>query len=45
VSQNWPNDPRLECKTSSNFVEFIEKDKVIEEELRNLKGDSKGKRL
>ncbi len=33
ISQNWHNDPRLRCKTPSNFVEFIEKDKIIEEEL------------
>jgi hypothetical protein len=29
VSQNYLNDPRLGCKTPSNFVEFIEK--VLEE--------------
>ncbi len=38
LSQNWPNDPRLGCKTPSNFVEFIEKDKIIEEELEEFEG-------
>ncbi len=38
VNQNWPNDPRLRCKTPSNFVEFIEKDKIIEEELEEFEG-------
>jgi len=38
VSQNWPNDPRLGCKTPFNFVEFIEKDKIIEEELEEFEG-------
>jgi hypothetical protein len=36
VSQNWHNDPRLGCKTPSNFVKFIEKDKIIEEELEEF---------
>ncbi len=38
VSQNWPNDPRLGCKTPSNFLEFIKKDKIIEEELKEFEG-------
>ncbi len=38
MSQNWPNDPRLGCKTPFNFVEFIEKDKIIEEELEEFEG-------
>ncbi len=39
VSQNWPNDPWLGCKTSSNFVEFIKKDKIIEKELEDFEGE------
>jgi len=38
VSQNWPNDPRLGCKTPFNFVKFIKKDKIIEEELKEFEG-------
>jgi hypothetical protein len=34
--------PRLGCKTPSNFVEFIEKDKIIEEEFER---EFKRKRL
>jgi hypothetical protein len=41
VSQNWPNDPRLGCKTPFNFVEFIKKDKIIEEELKEFEGGFK----
>jgi hypothetical protein len=41
VSQNWPNDPRLGCKTMSNFVEFVEKDKIIEDELEEFEGEFK----
>jgi hypothetical protein len=39
VSQNWPNDPWLGCKTPSNFVEFIKKDKIIGEELEEFEGE------
>ncbi len=41
MSQNWPNDPWLRCKTPSNFVEFIKKDKIIEEELEEFEGEFK----
>jgi hypothetical protein len=26
VNKNWPNDPRIGCKSPSNLVEFLEKD-------------------
>jgi hypothetical protein len=26
VNKNWPNDPRIGCKSPSNLVEFIEND-------------------
>jgi len=45
VSQNWPNDPRLGCKTPFNFVDFIEKDKIIEEELEEFEGEFKREKI
>jgi hypothetical protein len=45
VSQNWPNDPRLGCKTPSNFVEFIKKGNIIEEELEDFEGEFKRKEI
>jgi len=37
ISQIWHNNPRPRWKTPSNFVEFIEEDKIIEEELEETK--------
>jgi hypothetical protein len=39
VSQNWPNDPRVECNMPSTLVEFIEKDKIVEEESKEFEGE------
>ncbi len=33
MNKNWPNDPRISCKSPSNLVEFLEKDVVLEEEF------------
>jgi len=30
VSQNWPNDPRVECNMPSTLVKFIEKDEIVD---------------
>jgi hypothetical protein len=39
VNKNWPNDPRISCKSPSNLVEFLEKDVVLEEELEEFEGE------
>jgi hypothetical protein len=36
VSQNWPNDPKVECNMLSTLLEFIEKYEIVEEELENF---------
>jgi len=36
VDQNWPNDPRISCKSPSSLVDFIESDLNLEEELKKL---------
>jgi len=36
VDQNWPNDPRIGCKSPSSLVDFIESDLNLEEELNKL---------
>jgi len=30
VSQNWPNDTRVECNMPSTLVKFIEKDEIVD---------------
>jgi hypothetical protein len=39
VNKNWPNDPRIGCKSPSNLVEFLEKDVDLEEELEKFEGE------
>ncbi len=39
VNKNWPNDPRIGCKSPSNLVEFLEKDVDLEEELKEFEGE------
>ncbi len=39
VSKNWPNDPRVGWKSPFNFVEFIEVDQNLEEELEQFESD------
>ncbi len=36
MNSNWTNDPRINCKSPSNWVELIEKDLNFEV-LKNLK--------
>jgi hypothetical protein len=38
VSKNWPNDPRIGCKSPSSLANFIESDLNLEEELEKFKG-------
>jgi hypothetical protein len=33
VNKNWPNDPRISCKSPSNLMEFLEKDIDLEDEF------------
>jgi hypothetical protein len=39
VNKNWPNDPRIGCKSPSNLVEFLEKNVDLEEELKEFEGE------
>jgi hypothetical protein len=39
VNKNWPNDPRIGCKSLSNLVEFLKKDVNLEEELEEFEGE------
>ncbi len=41
MSKNYPNDPRIDCKSPSNLVELIEKDLDFEEELEKIEGSFK----
>jgi hypothetical protein len=38
VSKNWPNDPRIGCKSPSSLADFIEKDFNLEKELEEFEG-------
>jgi hypothetical protein len=33
MNKNWPNDPRIGCKSPSNLVDFIESDLNLKEEF------------
>jgi hypothetical protein len=33
MNKNWPNDPRVGCKSPYNLVDFIESDLNLEEEF------------
>ncbi len=43
VSKNWPNDPRINCKSFSSLANFIESDlnflKKLEEFEKTFKRD------
>ncbi len=39
VNKNWPNDPRIGCKSPSNLVEFLEKDVDLKKELEEFEGE------
>jgi hypothetical protein len=39
VNKNWPNDPRIGCKSPSNLLEFIEKDVNLEHDLGKFEGE------
>jgi hypothetical protein len=36
VNKSWPNDPRIDCKSSSSFVELINIDVDLEEEIKKF---------
>jgi hypothetical protein len=38
-NKNWPNDPRIHCKSSSNLVEFFERDVDLEKKFKKLEGE------
>jgi hypothetical protein len=39
VNKNWPTYLRIGCKFSSNLVEFLKKDRNLEEDLEKMKCD------
>jgi hypothetical protein len=39
VSKNWPNDAKVGCKFPNDFVEFVEMDEQLEEELQEFKSE------
>jgi len=39
VNTNWPNDPKIGYKFSSNLVEFLERDIDLKEKLKEFKSD------
>jgi hypothetical protein len=34
--QNWPNDPKLGCKSPFSLVDFVETNANLEEKLKEL---------
>jgi hypothetical protein len=36
VNKNWPNDPKIRCKSPSNLLEFLEMDIDLEEECEEF---------
>jgi hypothetical protein len=39
VSKNWPNDPRIGCKSPFNLIDFIESDINLEEKFEKFEED------
>ncbi len=39
VSKNWPNDPKIGCKSQSNLLEFLKRDVHLEVELEEFEGE------
>ncbi len=39
VNKNWPNDPKIECKSPFNLLEFLERDMDLEKELEKFEGE------
>ncbi len=39
VNKIWLNNPRIGCKSPSNLVEFLEKDVVLKEELKEFEAE------
>jgi len=38
-NKNWPNDLRIHCKSSSNLVEFFERDVDLEKKFKKFEGE------
>ncbi len=36
INKNWPNDPRICCKSPSSLVEFMEMDGDLEKKLEEF---------
>ncbi len=36
MSKNWPNDPRIGCKSPFSLVDFIESDLNVKEQLEEF---------
>jgi hypothetical protein len=41
LNKNWPNDPRIGCKSPSSLVNFIENDFNLKKEFEEFEGVSK----
>ncbi len=39
ANKNWPNDPRIDCKSPSNLLEFLERDVDLKMELEEFEGE------
>ncbi len=39
LNKNWPNDPKVGCKSPCNLIEFIKTDGDLEKELEQFEGD------
>ncbi len=36
VNKNWPNDPRISCKSSFSLIDVIEMDVNLEKDLKEF---------
>jgi hypothetical protein len=39
MNKNWSNDLKVTCKSPFSFIEFLEKNIDLEEELEEFEGD------
>jgi len=39
VNKNWPNDPKIGCKSPSKLLKFFEGDTYLEKELEEIEGE------
>ncbi len=39
VNKNWPNDPKIGCKSPCKLLKFFERDMYLEKELEKFEGE------